>query len=63
MKFPENSTVVVAHGAWADGSSWKKVVLPLSKQGLLVVAAPLPLTSLSDDVAALTGLSPGQKVP
>ena len=51
MPFAENSTVVVAHGAWADGSSWKEVILPLSKQGLQVVAAPLPLTSLSDDVA------------
>jgi hypothetical protein len=45
--------VVVAHGAWADGSSWKEVILPLSKQGLQVVAAPLPLTSLSDDIVAL----------
>jgi pimeloyl-ACP methyl ester carboxylesterase len=53
MPFAENSTVVVAHGAWADGSSWKKVILPFSKKGLQVVAAPLPLTSLSDDIAAL----------
>ena len=53
MPFPENSSVVVAHGAWADGSSWKEVILPLSKQGLQVVAAPLPLTSLSDDITAL----------
>ena len=53
MPFAENSTVVVAHGAWADGSSWKEVILPLSKQGLQVVAAPLPLTSLTDDIAAL----------
>ena len=53
MPFPENSTVVVAHGAWADGSSWKEVILLLSKQGLQVVAAPLPLTSLSDDIASL----------
>jgi hypothetical protein len=45
--------VVAAHGAWADGSSWKEVILPLSKQGLQVVAAPLPLTSLSDDIVAL----------
>lgn len=46
-------TVVVAHGAWADGSSWQAVVGPLERQGLKVVAAPLPLTSLSDDAAAL----------
>src|SRR5262252_4620930 len=53
MPFLENSTVVVAHGAWADGSSWKEVILPLSKQGLQVVAPPLPLSSLSDDIVAL----------
>jgi len=53
MPFPKNSTVVVAHGAWADGSSLKEVILLLNKQGLQVVAAPLPLTSLSDDIVAL----------
>ena len=53
MPLPENSTMVVAHGAWADGSSWSEVILPFSKQGLQVVAAPLPLTSLSDDITAL----------
>jgi len=53
MRFPENSMVVVVHGAWADGSSWQEVILPLNKQGLHVVAAPLPLTSLSDDIVAL----------
>jgi pimeloyl-ACP methyl ester carboxylesterase len=53
MKFPENATVVLAHGAWADGSSWNKVILPLEQQGLRVVAAPIPLTSFSDDAAAL----------
>jgi pimeloyl-ACP methyl ester carboxylesterase len=53
MTFSENATVVVVHGAWADGSSWNNVILPLTKQGLQVVAAPLPLTSLSDDAAAL----------
>ena len=53
MPFPENSAVVVAHGAWADGSSWKEVIHLLNKQGIQVVAAPLPLTSLSDDIVAL----------
>jgi pimeloyl-ACP methyl ester carboxylesterase len=51
---PANSTtVVVIHGAWAVGSSWSKVILPLERRGLRVIAAPIPLTSLSDDVAAL----------
>jgi hypothetical protein len=53
MPFPENSTVVVAHGAWADGSSWKEVILLVNKQGLQLVAAPLPLTSLSENIVAL----------
>jgi pimeloyl-ACP methyl ester carboxylesterase len=46
-------TVVLAHGAWADGSSWAKVIGSLAAEGIQVVAAPLPLTSFSDDVAAL----------
>ncbi|MFF9127786.1 alpha/beta fold hydrolase [Streptomyces sp. NPDC014889] len=45
--------VVLVHGAWADGSSWSKVIGPLKAEGVDVVAAPLPLTSLTDDVAAL----------
>jgi pimeloyl-ACP methyl ester carboxylesterase len=47
------TSVVLAHGAWADGSSWRKVIERLNQQGVNVVAAPLPLTSLRDDVAAL----------
>jgi hypothetical protein len=46
-------SVVLAHGAWADGSSWSKVIDRLKGQGINAVAAPLPLTSLGDDVAAL----------
>jgi len=49
----ENATVVVVHGAWADGSSWEPVIRRLLNQGLNVVAAPIPLTSLGDDAAAL----------
>jgi pimeloyl-ACP methyl ester carboxylesterase len=45
--------VVLVHGAWADGSSWAKVIRPLAADGIKVVAAPLPLTSFHDDVAAL----------
>jgi pimeloyl-ACP methyl ester carboxylesterase len=46
-------TIVLAHGAWADGSSWRKVIGALRKHDARPVAAPLPLTSLADDVAAL----------
>ena len=50
----QNSTsVILAHGAWADGSSWAKVILPLQQHDLRVIAAPIPLTSLSNDIAAL----------
>jgi pimeloyl-ACP methyl ester carboxylesterase len=46
-------SVVLVHGAWADGSSWAKIIAPLVAEGIEVVAAPLPLTSFQDDVAAL----------
>src|SRR5271156_1766908 len=46
-------TVVLVHGAWADGSSWAKVIMALAASGVKAVAAPLPLTSFHDDVAAL----------
>ena len=45
--------VVLAHGAWADGSSWARVITALKAEGIKVSAAPLPLTSLADDLAAL----------
>jgi pimeloyl-ACP methyl ester carboxylesterase len=38
---------------WADGSSWEPVIRKLQRRGLNVVAAPIPLTSLSDDAAAM----------
>jgi pimeloyl-ACP methyl ester carboxylesterase len=46
-------SVVLAHGAWADGSSWARVIAELTVHHIRVSAAPLPLTSLADDVAAL----------
>ena len=48
-----DATVVLVHGAWADGSSWAKVIMALAASGVKAVAAPLPLTSFQDDVAAL----------
>jgi pimeloyl-ACP methyl ester carboxylesterase len=49
----EDVNVVLAHGAWADGSSWARVIAALKAIGTKASAAPLPLTSLADDVAAL----------
>jgi pimeloyl-ACP methyl ester carboxylesterase len=47
------ASVVLVHGAWADGSSWAKVIALLAAEGVKAVAAPLPLTSFAEDVAAL----------
>jgi pimeloyl-ACP methyl ester carboxylesterase len=44
--------IVIVHGAWADGSSWSKVIPLLQAKGFHVVAVQNPLTSLADDVAA-----------
>ena len=49
----ENLSVVLVHGAWADRSSWAKVIKSLVADGIKVLAAPIPLTSLADDCAAL----------
>jgi len=46
------STAVLVHGAFADGSSWSKVIPLLESRGLHVVAVQNPLSSLADDVAA-----------
>jgi pimeloyl-ACP methyl ester carboxylesterase len=50
----QNATVVLVHGAWADGSCWQNVILPLRDLGVDVICAPIPLTSLTDDIAALS---------
>ncbi len=47
-----NKTVVLVHGAFADGSSWNRVIDKLQRQHTEVIAVQLPLTSLKEDVAA-----------
>jgi pimeloyl-ACP methyl ester carboxylesterase len=47
------TNIVLVHGAWADGSSWSKVIPLLEARGLQVVAVQLPLTSQADDVATV----------
>ncbi len=51
--FAQNATIVLVHGAWADGSCWRNVILPLQQEGLKVTCGPIPLTSLTEDIAAL----------
>ena len=48
----EARNVLLIHGAWADGSSWAKVIPLLQAAGLNVTAVQNPLTSLADSVAA-----------
>ncbi len=45
--------IVLVHGAWADGSSWNKIIPLLEKKGFHVTAVHLPFTTLADDAAAV----------
>ena len=47
------TNIVLVHGAWADGSSWSKVIPILQNAGHRVVAVQLPLHSIADDVATV----------
>ena len=49
---PAIPSIVLVHGAFADGSSWAHVIALLQNRGYHVSAVQLPLTSLADDVAA-----------
>jgi pimeloyl-ACP methyl ester carboxylesterase len=53
MMSSNDVSVVLVHGAWADGSSWLKIIRPLAADSISVSAPPLPLTSFQDDVAAI----------
>jgi pimeloyl-ACP methyl ester carboxylesterase len=44
--------IVLVHGAFADGSSWSKVIPLLQAKGYHVTSVAIPLTSFADDVAA-----------
>jgi len=48
------ATVVLVHGAWADGSSWNEVIARLQAEDIPVVSVQNPLSSLADDVAAVS---------
>src|SRR4051812_9526404 len=56
-------TVVLVHGAFADGSSWNKVIPLLQAKGLKAVAVQNPLSSLEDDVAAANRIIDAQTGP
>ncbi|HEY6376306.1 MAG TPA: alpha/beta hydrolase [Edaphobacter sp.] len=60
---PPIKSVVLVHGAWADGSSWSKVVPLLQAKGLNVACTQNPLTSIADDVAGANRLINAQDGP
>src|SRR4029077_14732965 len=47
------TNIVLVHGAWADGSSWSKVIPLLEAKGLHVDSVQMPLTSQADDIGAV----------
>src|SRR3989442_11295822 len=49
---PPIKNIVLVHGAFADGSSWSKVIKILQAKGYNATAVQNPLTSFADDVAA-----------
>jgi pimeloyl-ACP methyl ester carboxylesterase len=55
--------VVLVHGAWADGSSWLKILPLLRAKGLHAVAVQNPLSSIADDVASTNRLINAQDGP
>jgi hypothetical protein len=58
-----NTNVLLVHGAWADGSSWSKVISLLQKKGIDVKAVQLPLISLDEDIAVERNILTAQKGP
>lgn len=59
----EKPTVVLVHGAFADGHAWDRVIPLLQAKGLNVVAVQNPLTSLQDDVAKTKRAIEAQRGP
>src|SRR5262249_26391001 len=56
-------TIVLVHGAFADGSSWSQVIPILQDDGYDAIAVQLPLTSLAGDVEATKRVIVAQQRP
>ncbi len=56
-------SIVLVHGASADGSSWSKVIPILERDGYYVTAVQIPLSALADDVATARRVIDAQKPP
>jgi pimeloyl-ACP methyl ester carboxylesterase len=59
----KNASIMLVHGAWADGSCWSKVILLLQARGYTVTAAQLPLLSLENDIEITRRLLADQPEP
>ncbi len=57
----QKPAIVLIHGAFADASSWSKIIPLLEKDGYFVTAVQIPLTSLPDDVATAKRAIDAQK--
>ncbi len=56
-------SIVLVHGAWADGTSWQHVIPLLEQDGYTVTAVQNPLTSAADDVATTKRVIDAQPGP
>lgn len=59
----ETPTIVLVHGAFADGSAWSRVIPLLQAQGLKVISVQNPLTSLAADIASTKRVLDAQTGP
>ncbi len=59
----QKPSIVLVHGAWADGSSWSKVIAHLQASGFSAIAVQNPLTSIADDAAATARILAGLDGP
>jgi pimeloyl-ACP methyl ester carboxylesterase len=58
---PPKPTIVLVHGAWADASSWSRVIKRLQSDGYTVYAPPDPLRGIASDSAYLASFL--KKIP
>jgi len=59
----QKPAIVLVHGAFADASSWSKIIPILQKDGYYGTAVQIPLTSLEDDVVVAKRVIDAQKGP
>ncbi|MEO8431132.1 MAG: alpha/beta fold hydrolase [Acidobacteriota bacterium] len=60
---PARATVVLVHGAFADATSWQRVIPILQRDGYEVIAVQNPLASLAGDVETTKRVIDAQKGP